>query len=221
MANEDSCSLIQDLLPLYDNHTINQQTQDRIEEHLKRCDDCRVYLDHMLNNNIVSPTTDKEEVRYIKIAKKIRKRKIATAIVLVLLVIGIFIFTINSVNTVIIAGDSMEPTIAKGEKYLVNKLIYHFKKPKRFDIVIYEQNHIYYVSRIIACPNETVEVIKGKVYVNGNLLEYSFLPEELSIEKFCIKDNEYFVLQDHAKDMSKIPQCIDRSKIIGNINIPK
>jgi signal peptidase I len=221
MPKEDSCSLIQDLLPLYHNHTISQETQNRVEEHLKKCEDCRVFLDKMLDKNIDSKATDKNDVRYINIAKKIKKRKIATAIFIVLFVISISIFTINSVSTVIIAGDSMEPTIPKGEKYIVNKLIYHFKKPKRFDIVIYQQNHIYYVSRIIGYPKETVEAIKGKVYINGQLLEYSFLPKDVTIEKFYISDNEYFVLQDHVKDVSKIPQCINENSIIGNIDISK
>ena len=54
-----------------------------------------------------------------------------------------------------IQGDSMSPTIERGEKHLVNRLIYQIKGPSRYDVVIFksdDKNGNYYVKRVIGLP---------------------------------------------------------------------
>ena len=41
-----------------------------------------------------------------------------------------------------IQGDSMSPTIERGEKHLVNRLIYQIKGPSRYDVVIFKSDEI-------------------------------------------------------------------------------
>ena len=56
-----------------------------------------------------------------------------------------------------IQGDSMSPTIERGEKHLVNRLIYQIKGPSRYDVVIFksdDKNGNYYVKRVIGLPGE-------------------------------------------------------------------
>ncbi|PRY76193.1 zf-HC2 domain-containing protein [Alkalibacterium olivapovliticus] len=36
-----NCAIVQDLLPLYEEKLLNPETEDFIEEHLKRCQECR------------------------------------------------------------------------------------------------------------------------------------------------------------------------------------
>ena len=50
---------------------------------------------------------------------------------------------------------TMSPTIERGEKHLVNRLIYQIKGPSRYDVVIFksdDKNGNYYVKRVIGLP---------------------------------------------------------------------
>ena len=78
-------------------------------------------------------------------------------------------------NTFIIANSevpsgSMENTIMTGDRVIGSRLSYRFEDPKRGDIAIFrfpDNEKIYYVKRIIGLPGETVDIVDGKVYING------------------------------------------------------
>ena len=56
-----------------------------------------------------------------------------------------------------IQGDSMSPSIKKGEKHLVNRLIYQIKGPSRYDVIVFktdDKNGNYYVKRVVGLPGE-------------------------------------------------------------------
>ena len=69
-----------------------------------------------------------------------------------------------------VEGHSMSPTLENDDRLIVNKLIYRLSVPQRDDIVM-----LYYpvnpdksfVKRVIAKENDTVRIVDGKVYVNG------------------------------------------------------
>ena len=67
----------------------------------------------------------------------------------------------------------METTLSDGDNLIVDKLTYHFKDPERFDIIVfpykYEEN-TYYIKRIIGMPGETIQIMGGYVYINGQQL---------------------------------------------------
>ena len=73
-----------------------------------------------------------------------------------------------------VSGSSMETTLSDGDQLIVDKISYRFRDPKRYDIVVfpyqYEEN-TYYIKRIIGLPGETVQIIDGYVYINGELLD--------------------------------------------------
>ena len=79
-------------------------------------------------------------------------------------------------NTFIIANSevpsgSMENTIMTGDRVIGSRLSYRFEDPKRGDIAIFrfpDNEKIYYVKRIIGLPGETVDIVDGKVYINGS-----------------------------------------------------
>jgi len=54
----------------------------------------------------------------------------------------------------------------------VLKCIYQFLEPKRWDVVVFKNPldpTINYIKRLIALPNETVEIIDGDIYIDGKI----------------------------------------------------
>lgn len=110
-----------------------------------------------------------------------------------------------------VSGHSMETTLSNGDNLIVDKLSYRFRDPKRFDIIVfpfkYEEN-TYYIKRIIGLPGETVQVVDGCAYIDGELLESDIYGAELmedsgiAGELLTLKEDEYFVLGDNRNHSS-------------------
>lgn len=110
-----------------------------------------------------------------------------------------------------VSGHSMETTLSDGDNLIVDKLTYHFKDPKRYDIIVfpfkYEEN-VFYIKRIIGLPGETVQVVDGYTYINGELLESDVYGAEImedsgiAAEPKTLGEDEYFVLGDNRNHSS-------------------
>lgn len=110
-----------------------------------------------------------------------------------------------------VSGSSMETTLSDGDNLIVDKISYRFRDPKRYDIVVfpyqYEEN-TYYIKRIIGLPGETVQVIDGYVYINGELLESDVYGAEVmqsaqtAADPITLGEDEYFVLGDNRNHSS-------------------
>jgi len=82
------------------------------------------------------------------------------------------------VESFLVDGISMEPTLQDGERLLVNKLVYRFHPPERFDIVVFHYPRDPsrdFIKRVIGLPGETVEIVEGQVYVNGRPVEEPYV----------------------------------------------
>lgn len=88
--------------------------------------------------------------------------------VLLAIVLALLIITFV-VQSFIVTGPSMEPTLYSGERLLINKFIYRFTEPARGDIVVFHPKLGLedYIKRVIAVAGETVEIRDGKVWVDG------------------------------------------------------
>ena len=130
-------------------------------------------------------------------------------------------------NQTIINGHSMSPTLEAEDMCLVNRLAYDVGDPKRYDIVVFEREDTKQtnVKRVIGLPGETVQIIDGYVYINGELLEsdiYGAEPMEsgqLADQPITLGADEYFVLGDnrnHSSD-SRDPSVgvLKRSDLLG------
>ena len=127
-----------------------------------------------------------------------------------------------------VSGSSMETTLSDGDNLIVDKLSYRFKEPKRFDIIVFPYKHeanTYYIKRIIGLPGETVQVIDGYVYIDGEFLESDIYGAEvmqsadMAAEPILLGEDEYFVLGDnrnHSSD-SRDPSVgvLNREDLIG------
>jgi len=62
--------------------------------------------------------------------------------------------------------------VANGDRILVLKCIYQLFEPKRWDVVVFKnplnpsEN---YIKRLVGLPGETIEIIDGDLYVNGQM----------------------------------------------------
>lgn len=107
-----------------------------------------------------------------------------------------------------VSGSSMEPTLSDGDQLIVDKISYRFQDPQRYDIVVfpyrYEKN-TYYIKRIIGLPGETIQIIDGIVYINGQQLGEHYgnaVMENAGTAKdpVVLGDDEYFVLGDNRNN---------------------
>jgi signal peptidase I len=82
--------------------------------------------------------------------------------------------------------------ISYGDRILVLKCIYQFLEPKQWDVVVFKNPldpPINYIKRLIGRPGETVEIIDGDVYINGQI---SRKPPKVQNELWMpVYDNDY------------------------------
>ncbi|MBI1839609.1 MAG: signal peptidase I [Verrucomicrobia bacterium] len=135
------------------------------------------------------------------------------------------------VCTVIIRGRSMTPTLRDGDQYLLNRIAYLFREPKRGDlIVLRDPGHTdMAIKRIVAGPGDCIEVKDGVVYVNhSRLAEHYLAPstqtqpgKALSSGAVRLGDKSYFVLGDNRQESedSRYYGPIHRDNIVGVVSL--
>ena len=98
---------------------------------------------------------------------------------IVALVVKTFLF-----QAFYIPSASMEPTLQKGDRVLVNKLSYDVHDVRRGDVVVFEippasigpDGIKDLIKRVIGLPGDTIETRDGIVYVNDRKLTEPYLP---------------------------------------------
>src|SRR3989344_3460559 len=95
-----------------------------------------------------------------------------------------------------ITGDSMVPTFKDGEQIIAEKISIKFKDLERGEILIFnhpQNNSRLLIKRLIALPGEKVNLINGKVLINGSeILEPYLQPTTQTFGMKIIKDEAEF-----------------------------
>ena len=83
----------------------------------------------------------------------------------------IYLFDVKGIRFFLVPSEPMAPTLRKSD-YIVGFDV----RPSelgRGDIVVFSSGHRgdYYVKRVVALPGETVSIIDGFLYINGQALE--------------------------------------------------
>ena len=82
---------------------------------------------------------------------------------------------------------------SNGDRILVLKCTYQFFEPKQWDVIVFKnplEPQINYIKRLVARPHETLEIIDGDIYING---EISRKPPKVQNELWMpIYDNDYW-----------------------------
>lgn len=109
------------------------------------------------------------------------------------------------IKAFLIPSASMSPTLRVGDRVMVEKVTYYFRKPRRGDIIVFRfpptgpgamntTNPFYwpfeqigetlhlahrgttpYVKRVIASEGETLQLKKGKLYINGKRINEKYV----------------------------------------------
>jgi signal peptidase I len=102
---------------------------------------------------------------------------------------------------------SMQPTLSRGDFVIVNKLAYRFGQPQRQDIIAFyyppNPEEEPYIKRIIGLPGDQVRIANLQVYINGKLLDESYLgaPTNRGGE-WTVPDGQLFVMGDNRNNSS-------------------
>lgn len=104
----------------------------------------------------------------------LRKRLILwVGIISFILIIRFFVFQMFTT-----IGSSMEPTIPEGSIIFVNKIVYKFRKPERKEIIVFrtsDKPYVYFVKRVIGKEGETIKIINGEVFINGERIDEPYV----------------------------------------------
>ena len=144
-------------------------------------------------------------------SKKPKWKKYVKALVLwiveiALVILAAYLIIEYAVEKTTMVGVSMNTTLNDGEKIIINKLAYLRDEPERFDVIVFSQSksgHGYYnIKRVIGLPGETVEIINGAVYINGEKLREEIEVEAMRVaglaeDAIVLGENEFFVLGDN------------------------
>ncbi|HIS30512.1 MAG TPA: signal peptidase I [Candidatus Limivivens intestinipullorum] len=155
--------------------------------------------------------------------KKSVGREIAETAVYILIVLVLTYLVITYVGQrTTVSGMSMYPTLEDGDNLITDKISYRFTDPKRYDIVVFpftesDGSTRNFIKRIIGLPGETVQIIDGEVYINGELLGENYGAEIIenpgvAAEPITLGDDEYFVMGDNRNNSKD-----SRYAEVGNI----
>ncbi len=141
------------------------------------------------------------------------------------LALAIFLILQTTVQSSIVEGSSMQPTLENGQRLIVVKAVYHFQDPKRGDIIIIHPPvaapEKQWVKRIIGLPGDTVEIKNHSVYVNGIALKEPYIKETpyYTMKLVTVEPGQYFVLGDNRNNStdSHYGWTVAEPSIVGEV----
>lgn len=124
-----------------------------------------------------------------------------------------------------IPSESMMPTLAVGDRVLVNRLSYDIHDVNRGDVIVFRRpatspaapgEPADLIKRVVGLPGETIVATDGMVYVDDKLLNEPYLPDgETTLnldEPVEVPDDQLFVMGDNRANS-------EDSRFIGTIPI--
>ncbi|WP_256561707.1 signal peptidase I [Pyxidicoccus xibeiensis] len=138
-----------------------------------------------------------------------RRRPWAGLAFLALLVVGMVLLRTFAVRPLRVISGSMEPTLQVGERVVMDQLTYRFRAPEAGDIVVFApppqlaktvaEPPRYSLKRVVAVPGQVVQVLDGKVLVDGQPRHEPYVAEPASYTwgPSRVPEGTYFVLGDN------------------------
>jgi len=128
-----------------------------------------------------------------------------------------------------IPSGSMENTLDINDRIVVNKVAYHFRSPRRLEIVVFRGVEGFdpakkdLIKRLVGLPGETLEIKNGALFINGNLIEYPTDMKQTMNQDFAnfgpvtIPPDSFFVMGDNrpASADSRYWGFLPKKNLIG------
>lgn len=145
-------------------------------------------------------------------------------IIVIALAAAILMNSFIIVNAQVTSG-SMQNTIMKGDRVIGLRTVYWIHEPERGDIVFFkypDDERQIFVKRVIGLPGETVEIIDGVTYVNGEVIPENYLaetPKMLDFGPYVVPEGSYFVMGDNRNGSNDARywtnKFVAKNKILG------
>lgn len=106
------------------------------------------------------------------------KEWVEPVIIAVILALIIRTFIVQAFK---IPTGSMRPTLMEGDRIMVSKFIYKFKKPERGDVIVFispEDKKKDFIKRLIGLPGESLEISNGTILIDNKAVDASSVIKE-------------------------------------------
>jgi len=114
-------------------------------------------------------------------------------------------------DSIVLQGTDMLPSFKDGQRVKVERFD-RFEEPdlKRGDVIAFlfpDDPSKSYVKRVIGLPGDLVEIVEGKVIVNGQELDEPYVDSRLNLsrrsqQQIYVRPNYYYVLGDNRDNSS-------------------
>ncbi|WP_144789922.1 zf-HC2 domain-containing protein [Lysinibacillus fusiformis] len=207
------CTIIQDVLPLYIDEVVSQDTKEMVDEHLQTCDKCQKEYESM-KRDLYIPVENKDSL-FNNISKKWRKKKVIVSLISILvtaiILLGVFLYVFYYETVIPYSED-----LIKIERQNDNQLVAHyfgesfagFNGTHPIPLVIDGEkknvSFIFYTQTVIDSPSRNIRnfIITEK---NLNEQEYIFgLPESREIDMVYYVDYDVEKIVDGKDSWNSI-----------------
>ena len=170
-----------------------------------------VYNTILEDEDLLSPKERRKKRKEERRAKNPKFYAIMDWVVVIVIALAaaLFINFFVIVNSTVPSG-SMEKTIMTNSRMIGIRVSYLFEKPDRGDIIVFhypDDPKQIFVKRIIGLPGETVEMIDGITYIDGEAMEEDYINPDYwdrpiegknyNCGPFTVPADHYFVMGDN------------------------
>ncbi|MGG3888786.1 zf-HC2 domain-containing protein [Metabacillus fastidiosus] len=185
---EIKCAIIQDILPLYIDEVVSQDTKEMVDEHLKHCEKCQKEYE-VMKQELYIPAENKASI-FKNINKKWRKKKviisIVSALVTAIILLGAFSYIVYY-ETIIPYSENLVKIEKQNDNQLVSRYFgesyasVNETHPMLLEIDGEKKNvsFIFYTQTIAKSPSRNL--INNEKHLNGQE-DISALPESEKID---------------------------------------
>lgn len=148
------------------------------------------------------------------------------------IVIAVVVIRTYVAQPFIVDGESMAPNFHTGHYLIIDELSYHFRAPKRGEVVVMRyplETSRFFIKRIIGVPGDTITIKDGHVEIkntehpNGYVLSESYQSQPTfpagNYNNVTLKDGEYFAMGDNraGSSDSRTWGILPKKDIMGHV----